>query len=102
MPRPKPRPHYLGNNLTKELKLNTSPKPFQNYVESKRRGSSDLVSLKVSDEFLNVDISIANSMNHYFSSIFTVRDQANIPDFDYVTNQKLCNIYCSLQRSQKC
>ena len=83
------------NNLTEELKSNTSQKPFWSYVKSKRKGSSDLVSLKVNDEFLNDDISIANSMNHYFSSVFTVEDQANIPDFDYVTNQKLCNIYCS-------
>lgn len=83
------------NNLTEELKSNTSQKPFCSYVKSKRKGSSDLVSLKVNDEFLNDDISIANSMNHYFSSVFTVEDQANIPDFDYVTNLKLCNIYCS-------
>ena len=81
--------------MTEELKSNNSPKPFWNYVKSKRKGSSDLASLKVNDEFLNNDISIANSMNHHFSSVFTVEDQANIPDFDYVTNQKLCNIYCS-------
>ena len=83
------------NNLTEDLKSNTSPKPFWNYVKSKRKGSSDLVSLKVNDELLNDDISIANSMNYYFSSVFTIEDQANFPDFDYVTNQKLCNIYCS-------
>ena len=50
--------------MTEELKSNTSPKPFWNYVKSKRKGSSDLVSLKVNDEFLNDDISIANNMNH--------------------------------------
>ena len=53
------------------------------------------MSVKVNNEFLNDDISIANSMNHYFSSVFTVEDQANFPDFDYVTNRKLYNIYCS-------
>ena len=76
------------NNLTEELKSNTSPKLFRNYVKSNRKGSSDLVSLKVNDELLNDDISIANTMNHYFSSVCTVEDQANIPDIDYVTNQK--------------
>lgn len=88
--------------MTEELKSNTSPKPFWNYVKSKRiKGSSDLVSLKVNDEFLNDDISIANGMNHYFSSVFTVEDQANIPVFDYVTNQKLCSIYCSPEEIKK-
>ena len=62
------------NNLTEELKSNTSPKPFWNYVKSKRKGSSDLVSLKVNDEFLNDDISIANSINHDFSSVSTAED----------------------------
>ena len=37
--------------------MNTNPKHFWNYVKSKRKGSSDLVSLKVKDEFLNDDIS---------------------------------------------
>ena len=83
------------NNLTEDLKSNTSAKPFWNYVKSKRKGSSDLNNLKVNGEFLNDDISIANSMNYYFSSVFTVEDQANFPGFDYATNQKLCNIYCS-------
>ena len=49
------RRRYI-NNLTEELKSNTSPKPFWNYVKSKSKGSSDLVSLKVNDEFLNDDI----------------------------------------------
>lgn len=87
--------------MTDELKSNTSPKPFWNDVKCKRKGLSDLLSLKVNDKFLNDDISIANSMNHYFSSVFTVEDQANIPVFDYVTNQKLCSIYCSPEEIKK-
>ena len=39
------------NDLAKELKSNTSPKPFWNYIKSKRKGSSNLVSIKVNDEF---------------------------------------------------
>ena len=85
------------NNLTEELKSNTSPKPFWNYVKSKRKGSSDLVSLKVNDEFLNDDISIANSMNHYFSSVFTTF-QISI----MLLLRNYATFIVLLQRSQKC
>ena len=40
-------------------------------------------------------------MNLYFSSVFTAEDQTNIPGFDNVTNQKLCNIYCSPAEAAK-
>ena len=38
-----------------------------------------LVSLKVNDSYLNDDLSIANCMNSYFSSVFTVEDHENFP-----------------------
>ena len=51
--------------------------------------------LKVNDSFLNDDLSIANCMNSYFSSVFTVEDYENFPDLEYITDKKLCNIFGS-------
>ena len=66
-----------------ELRTVKSPKPFWNFVQLHiaRKVKSDLVSLKVNDMCLNDDVSIANSMNSNFSSVFTVEDHGNFPDF---------------------
>ena len=61
----------------------------------------DLVSLKVNDSYLNDDLSIANCMNSYFSSVFTVEDHENFPDLDYTTDKKLCNIFCFATEVEK-
>lgn len=89
------------NNLADELKTSNSPKPFWNFVQSKRNVKSDLVSLKVDGSYLNDDLSIASSMNSYFSSVFTVEDHGNFPDLNYVTDNKLCNVFCSATEVEK-
>ena len=48
------------NNLADELKTSNSPKPFWNFVQSKRN--------KRNDSYLNDHLSIANCMNSFFSS----------------------------------
>ena len=89
------------NNLADELKTSNSPKPFLNFVQSKRKVKCDLVSLEVNDSFLNDDLSIANCMNSYFSSVFTVDDPENFPDLEFITDKKLCNIFCSATEVEK-
>ena len=59
------------------------------------------MSLKVNDSFLNDDLSIANCMNSYFSSVFTVEDYENFPDLEYITDKKLCNIVGSATAVEK-
>jgi len=88
-------------NLADELKTINSPKPFWNFVQSKRKVKCDLVSLKVNDSYLNDDLSITNCMNSYFSSVFTVEDHEKFPNLDYITNKKLCNILWSATEVEK-
>ena len=57
--------------LATDLQENDNPKPFWNFVKTKRRGTNDLVALKVDNSVLTDDLSIARSMNSYFSSVFT-------------------------------
>ena len=59
------------------------------------------MSLKVDDSYLNDDLSIANCMNSYFSSVFTVDDPENFPDLEFITDKKLCNIFCSATEVEK-
>ena len=40
-------------------------------------------------------------MNSYFSSVFTVEDHENFPDLEYITNKKLCIIFCSATEVEK-
>ena len=89
------------NNLADEIKTSNSPKPFWNFVQSKRKVKCDLVSLKVNDSYLNDDLSITNCMNSYFSSFFTVEDHENLPDLEYITDKKLCNIFRSATEVEK-
>ena len=72
------------NNLADESKTSNSPKPFWNFVQSKGKVQCDLVSLKVNDSYLNDDLKIANCMNSYFSSVFTVEEHENFPDLKYI------------------
>ena len=59
------------------------------------------MSLKVNDSYLNDDLSIANCNNSYFLSVFTVEDQENFPDLEYITDKKFCNIFCSATEVEK-
>ena len=49
------------------------------------------MSLKVNDSYLNDDLSIANCMNSYFSSVFTAEDHENFPD------KELCMYYSATE-----
>lgn len=76
------------NNLVEELKENNNAKPFWSYVKSKCKGTNNLVLLKVGDSMITDDASIAESMNSYFSSVFTSKNYGNFPDMDHVINTK--------------
>ena len=84
-------------NLAEELKENKNPKPFWSFVKSAR----NLVSLLVDGVTLTDDLSIAQSMNQLYSSLFTSEDCDNLPNFDYVVTPKLSNIYCSVNEIEK-
>ena len=48
------------------------------------------------------DLSIkAQSMNQFYSSVFTSKGCDNFPYFDYVVTSKLSNIYCSVNEIEK-
>ena len=55
----------------------------------------------MNDSYLNDDLSIANCMNSYFSSAFPVEGHENFPDLEYITDEKLCNIFCSTTEVEK-
>ena len=47
------------------------------------------------------DLCIAQCMNSYFSSVFTVEDYGNFPTPDYVVVKKLENINCSANEARR-
>ena len=47
------------------------------------------------------DLSIAQSRNQFYSSVFTSEDCDNFPNFHYVVTSKLSNIYCSANEIEK-
>jgi hypothetical protein len=71
-------------DFAQDLTDNNNPKPFWNFVKSKYKGTNKLISLKVGEYVLNDDQGIADSMNSYFSSVFTVGNYDNIPVLDYI------------------
>ena len=75
---------------------------FYHFVQGKRKVKCDLVSLKVSDLYLNDDLSIANCMNSYFSLVFTVEDHENLPDLDYITDNPLGLTHITLHPKRMC
>ena len=74
------------------MQENENPKPFWNFVKSKRRGTNNLISLKVDGSVLTDDSSIAQSVNSYLSSVFTTEDYLNFPIQDCSVEKKLANI----------
>lgn len=70
------------------------------------KGSNELTALKVDDVTLTDDLEIAESMNSYFSTVFTPEDYGNFPAYSNVVDFKLSTILCnpnevSRLRSQK-
>lgn len=88
------------NDLAQDLKEN-DPKPFWNFVKSKRKGTNDLISLKIDDSILTDDYDIACSMNEYFSSVFTVENHDTFPTLNRIVDKKLENIHCSTNEVKK-
>ena len=70
-------------------------------MKSKRKGTKELVSLKVDNTTITDDGNIANSMNAYFSSVFTSEDYGNFPHMDYVTRTNLTKVHCSTKEVEK-
>ena len=60
-------------------------------MRSIRKGTNDLVFLKEGSAEIAGDQEIAQHMNAYFASVFT-HEQRTLPEFDYVLDEKLCNV----------
>jgi hypothetical protein len=88
-------------DLAQDLTDNNNPKPFWNFVKSKCKGTNKLISLKVGESVLIDDQGIADSINSYFSSVFTVENYDNIPVLDYIVDERLENIRCSVDEVGK-
>ena len=58
-------------NLSDKITHNNNSKPFWRYVNSKRQCTNDLVLLKLGENKITEDTDMAESMNGYFSSVFT-------------------------------
>ena len=82
-------------NITQDLKTNGNPKSFWSYVKAARKGTNDLVALKVGSSTLTDDLDIAESMNSYFSSVFTSECFTNFPGFSKVVDSNLSSIVCN-------
>ena len=87
--------------LALDLQENENPKPFWNFVKSKRRGANNLISLNIDGSVLTDDSGIAQSVNSYFSSVFITEDYANFPRQDCSVDKKLANIDCSVNEVKR-
>lgn len=68
---------------------NSEHKLFWNYVQSRGKGSNDLIVIKLdNDNVLTNKDDIAESMNEYFSSVFTAENFVNFPSIDQVIKDK--------------
>ena len=59
------------------------------------QGLNDLVALKENNTTLTDDLSIAENMNSYFSTVFTSESFTNFPVFKNVVNSRLSPIVCN-------
>lgn len=66
-------------------------------MQSKRKGSNDLIVIKLDDDnVLTNDGGIAECMNEYSASVFTAENLVNFPSFDQVIKGKdLSLLHCS-------
>ena len=87
----KPSEELAGNN----------PKAFLKYVNSKRKGTNDLILFKVGDKEITDDMEIAESMNTYFSTVFTKETFDSFPTMNRVMEEKLCDIQCSVDEVEQ-
>ena len=92
----KARWEYL-NKLANNMHDNNEHKLFWNYVQSRRKGSNDLIVIKLDNSnVLTNQSDISESMNEYFASVFTRENFDNFPSFDQVMKDKdLSLLHCS-------
>ena len=81
-------------DLSEEITHNNS-KPFWRYVNSKQKGTNDLVLLKLGENEITENIDIAESMNTYLSSVFTEESFYGFPTIKRVVQDELCNVECT-------
>lgn len=92
----KARWEYL-DKLANDMHDNSEDKFFWNYVQPRRKGSNDLIVIKMDNgNVLTNEGDIAERMNEYFASVVTVKNFDNFPSFDQVIKDKdLSLIHCS-------
>ncbi|CAB4014256.1 Hypothetical predicted protein [Paramuricea clavata] len=88
------------NKLSEELEGN-NPKAFWKYVNSKCKGTNDLILLKVGDKEITDNMEIAESMNTYFSTVFTKESFDSFSTMNRVMEEKLCDIQCSVDKVEQ-
>lgn len=86
------------NKISEDLKSSGNPKPFWSFVSSLRKGSNELTALKVDDVTQTDDLEIAESMNSYFSTVFTSEDYGNFPEYSNLVDSKLSTILCTTNK----
>ena len=86
--------------LADKLQVENNSKPFWNYMRSIRKGANDVVFLKEGSAEIAGDQEIAQHMNAYFASVFT-HEQRTLPEFNYVLDEKLCNVLCTPSEVEK-
>ena len=69
-------------------------------MRSIRKGTNDLLFLKEGSAEIAGDQEIAQHMNAYFTSVFT-HEHKTLPEFDYVLDEKLCNVLCTPSEVEK-
>ncbi|XP_022777603.1 uncharacterized protein LOC111319037 [Stylophora pistillata] len=85
------------DKLADDMHNNNERKLFWNYVQSRRKGSYDLIAIKLDNgNLLTNEGDIAESMNENFSYAFTAENLENFPSFDQVIKDKdLSLLHCS-------
>jgi hypothetical protein len=82
-------------SFEKELacKIKTNPKAFYSYVRSKQKTKDVVGPLKGEDGVIRTeDKEIANTLNSYFSSVFTKENSSNPELLDSVTDSQIGNV----------
>lgn len=83
------------NKISEDLKSSGNPNPFWSFVSAVRKGSKERTALKVDDATLTDDLEIAESMNSYFPTVFTLEDHRKFPVCSDVVDSKLSTILCN-------
>ena len=96
-----PKPRTILSQVLGIQRLSFGMNCHMNYVSRqllqglKREKKTELTALKVDDVTLTDDLEIAESMNSYFSTVFTPEDYGNFPAYSNVVDSKLSTILCN-------